>query len=84
MTTTIKKTFSKPIKTESGARKALKKLGYSLQKSTRISKINMYHNGCYRIVDSRTNFIEAGENYDLTFDDVINFIKGWSTISSKE
>ena len=54
------------------ARKALAKLGYTMQKRTNTA--DPYHNGNYRILDSFTGNIEAGENFDLTLEDVEKFI----------
>ena len=54
------------------ARKALAKLGYTMQK--RRNTADPYHNGSYRILDSFTGNIEAGENFDLTLEDVEKFI----------
>lgn len=60
-------------KTESAARKALARQGYNLQKNTRNVKINPYHGGCYRIVDSN-NVVAAGESFDMSLQDVWDFI----------
>lgn len=62
------------ITTESGLRKALKKKGYILRKNTKFQKITPYHNGCYQIINAYFNRIEAGEIFDLTFEDVLKFI----------
>jgi len=58
---------------ENKARRDLSKIGYSLQKHT--SAVDLYHVGCYRILDSHTGNIEAGADFDLTLEDVESFIK---------
>ncbi len=58
---------------ERAARKALARQGYHLQKNTRNLKKNPYHSGCFRIVDSN-NFVAAGESFDMTIEDVWDFI----------
>ena len=65
------------ITTESGSRKALQKMGYILRKNTKIKEIDIYHNGCYQIVNAYSNCIAAGEKFDLTFEDVLQFINEW-------
>lgn len=50
---------------EHKARRELATQGYALQR----------HGGCYRIVNGFTNVIETGENFDLTLEDVENFIE---------
>ncbi|NBH80538.1 hypothetical protein D3Z52_20785 [Clostridiaceae bacterium] len=57
---------------ENKARKALAKLGYTMQERT--NTVDPYHNGNYRILDSFTGNIVAGENFDLTLEDVEKFI----------
>ena len=54
-------------------RKQLAAQGYKLQK--RVNNVDLYHNGCYRIVNAYNNFIEAGENFDLTIEEVKSFIE---------
>jgi len=58
--------------TERTARRKLEKQGYTLQKYQ--NTVNPYHSGCYRIVNTWNNTIEAGENFDLTLGDVERFI----------
>lgn len=67
-------TIKKTITSESAARRALNKMGYSLHKNTKVIENNPYHSGCYRIVNLYNNTIEAGENFDLTLEDVVCFI----------
>lgn len=57
--------------TESEARRKLENEGYALQ--VKRNHPDIYHNGCYRII-SWNNSIAAGENYDLTLEDVEKFI----------
>ena len=57
---------------ENKARKDLANLGYALQKRTNTA--DPYHNGSYRILNGFTGNIEAGENFDLTMEDVEKFI----------
>ena len=57
---------------ERKARRQLASQCYQLQKS--INKVSPLHTGCYRIIDTYFNRIEAGENYDLSIDDVEAFI----------
>lgn len=61
--------------TERQARAALKQMGYRLRKDTSVSILDAKHSGCYQIVNTKFNRIEAGEHYDLTLEDVIKFIK---------
>ena len=61
MSTTIK---SK----ENRLRRLLSKRGYALGKSRKT--------GGYRIVDVRRNYIEAGERFDLSLDEVFIFANG--------
>ena len=65
------------ITTESGLRKALERQGYTLKKNTKMQKISPYHNGCYQIVDARFNEVEICENFELTFEDVLDFINAY-------
>ncbi len=58
--------------TERTARNKLAKLGYIIQK--RKNSIDLYHSGCYRIINAWNNTIEAGENFELTMEDVEKFI----------
>ena len=60
-------------RTERAARMALARQGYQLKKNTKNLEINPYHSGCYRIVDTN-NIIVAGESFDMTLQDVWNFI----------
>ena len=64
------------ITTESGLRKALSKQGYYLKKDKvrTTAGFGGNHQGGYQIVNSY-NHIEAGEQYDMSFDDVLRFIK---------
>ena len=57
---------------ERKARRQLASQCYQLQKST--NKVIPLHTGCYRIIDTYFNRIEAGENYDLNLEDVETFI----------
>lgn len=56
---------------EDKARKQLKDQGYTLEKRT--NNINLYHSGCYRILNSWTGNIEAGADFDMTLEDVEQF-----------
>lgn len=58
---------------ETKARRQLAAQGYQLQK--RVNHIDPYHSGCYQIVNTYFNRIEAGENYDLTIEQVEAFIR---------
>ena len=58
--------------TESEARRKLENEGYALQ--VKRNHPDIYHNGCYHIIEVRNNSIAAGKNYDLTMEDVENFI----------
>lgn len=57
---------------ENKARKQLKEQGYVLEKRT--NTVNLYHSGCYRILNAHNGIIEAGANFDLTLDEVEKFI----------
>ena len=58
---------------ERAARKALARQGCHLQKKTKNRETNPYHSGCYRIIDNN-NFVVAGESFDMTIEDVLDFI----------
>ena len=58
---------------ERAARKALARQGCHLQKNTKNLETNPYHSGCYRIIDNN-NFVVAGESFDMTIEDVLDFI----------
>lgn len=58
---------------ENRLRMQLAKQGFKLKKLR--SNSHSYHNGCYCIVSIFNNTIAAGENFDLTFEDVEKFIK---------
>jgi hypothetical protein len=51
----------------------LKRQGYSLRKD-RAWTITLNHQGGYMIVDANLNFIVAGSCYDLTLDDVNDWV----------
>ena len=57
---------------EQKVRKQLEAQGYKLQKRT--NNTNPYNGGGYRIINAYNNSIEAGENYDLSLEDVEAFI----------
>lgn len=58
---------------ERAARKALARQGCHLQKNTKNLETNPYHSGCYRIIDNN-NLVVAGESFDMTIEDVWDFI----------
>lgn len=58
---------------EQRARRQLAAQGYELHKH--VNTVDIYHNGCYQIVNTYFNRIEAGENYDLTIEQVEAFIR---------
>ena len=60
---------------ESKLRTQAKSKGFILSKS-KIKVATIDNRGGYRIVDARTNTIEAGEKYDLTLDEAENFLSG--------
>ena len=53
----------------------LQKMGYALRKS-RVKKTNIYDYGGYMIVDPWFNTIVCGERFEMSLDDVKNFITG--------
>lgn len=57
---------------ENKARRQLKEQGYVLEKRT--NTVDLYHSGCYRILNGQTRIIETGANFDLTLDEVERFI----------
>lgn len=57
---------------ENRARKELDKQGFTLQKHN--GTADKYHSGNYRILNGHTGNIEAGENFDLTIEEVEAFI----------
>lgn len=58
---------------EQQLRRALNKKGYSLHKSRK--RININNLGGYMIVNVYTNCVVAGSRYDMTLDDVINWMQ---------
>lgn len=59
---------------ENKLRRQLRKMGYYLMKS-RIRNPHLDDFGGYRIIDPHTNFIEAGPKFELSLEDVENFVK---------
>lgn len=57
---------------ENKARQQLKEQGYVLEKRT--NTVDLYHRGCYRILNGHAGTVEAGANFDLTLDEVEKFI----------
>lgn len=57
---------------ENKVRIKLRNQGFVLEK--RVISSNPHHSGCYRILNLYTNSIETGENFDLTMEEVLNFI----------
>ena len=57
---------------EKQLRRALKKAGYRLSKSRGAFSIDNY--GGYMIIDISTNFIAAGKRFDLSLEDVYNWL----------
>ena len=53
-------------------RRTLNKAGYGLIKSR--SRINFDNLGGYMIIDNSVNAVVAGSRYELTLDDVLDFI----------
>jgi hypothetical protein len=61
---------------ESSARRALKRLGYALQKSRQRSLVpNIDNLGHYRIINVARNFVVAGEKYDMTLRRIEKWLK---------
>jgi len=56
---------------ENKARRAAKKVGLLAKKSRR--QISMDNHGGFTLIDPYRNWIVAGERYDLSPDDVIEF-----------
>jgi hypothetical protein len=56
---------------ENKVRKQLKDQGYTLEKH--VNHVDIYHIGCYRIINSFTGNIEAGRDFDMTLEDVERF-----------
>ena len=59
---------------EEQIRRALKKDGYALRKSR--STINADNLGGYMIVDIASNAVVAGPRYELSLEDVAEWMKG--------
>jgi len=55
-------------------RYALAKMGFGLHKS-RVKNTNYYNEGGYMIYDYLTNGVVWGSRYELSLDDIIDFIK---------
>ena len=60
-------------KLEAKLRRQLSKLGYRLQKS-RVKQIHGDNLGGYRILDIQTNVVVLGARFELSLDDVVNFV----------
>lgn len=58
---------------EQQLRRALNKAGYSLRKSRK--QISIDNLGDYMIVDVFTNCVVAGSRYNMTLDDVTNWMQ---------
>ena len=54
-------------------RRALNKAGYSLRKSSAPVSIDNF--GGYMIIDANINAVVSGSRYDLSLDDIENFLK---------
>lgn len=54
-------------------RRALNKHGYSLHKSRQ--PVNIDNLGEYMIVDSRSNFVVAGASFNLSLEDVADWLR---------
>lgn len=54
-------------------RRALNKHGYSLHKSRK--PVNIDNLGEYMIVDSRSNFVVAGTSFNLSLEDVADWLQ---------
>jgi hypothetical protein len=68
--------MNRPVMDESSARRALRRLGFSLRKSRqRLHVPNIDNAGHYRIVDAERNFIVAGEKFDMTLADVERWLQ---------
>ena len=59
---------------EQRAKRQLAAQGYQLKK--RVNNVDPSHSGCYQIVNTYFNRIEAGESYGLNLEDVEAFIEG--------
>lgn len=62
------------VANERQIRRALSKAGYALRKS-RIRNINADNLGGYMVVDATSNYVVAGARYDLTLEDVAEWLK---------
>jgi hypothetical protein len=60
---------------EQQLRRALTKQGYQLQKS-RARNWSCDDQQGYRIINAGSNYIESGERFDMSLDDVIAFVNG--------
>ena len=60
------------MKTEAQIRHEAAKQGYALQKSR--SRYSVNNLGGYRLLDLTTNFVVAGERFDLLSEDVEKFL----------
>ncbi len=58
---------------EQKARRALRKDGYRLCKS-RAKNMSLDNMLGYMILDASTNFVVAGSRYELTLEDVMDFV----------
>lgn len=58
---------------ENKIRRLLRKQGYALQK--KVINCDPYHSGSYRILDLDNQVIVAGEEFDLTMEDIVDFIE---------
>lgn len=59
---------------EKQIRRALSKAGYALRKS-RVRNINIDNMGGYMIVDVAGNYVAFGSRYELTLEDVADWLE---------
>jgi hypothetical protein len=60
---------------ESALRSRARRLGLAVKKSR--GGVSLDNQGGFMIVDADSNFVLAGERFDLSLDDVAEFLSDW-------
>ena len=60
--------------TKSAVRKRAQRMGFSVQKSRQFLHAN--NHGLFRLIDAYRNFLIAGENFDLSLEEIAYLLEG--------
>ena len=64
-----------PVEEEQRIRKLANRHGYSVRKD-RARSYSLNHHGLFRLVNPYTNCIVMGERFDVSLEDIENFLSG--------